>query len=395
MKFVAAILLLTLSLVSSAAADVFVLSTGGQVEGELLNANEQPREKYVIKTSVGELTLRKDQIKEVIHRRPAEVEYDKVRHQYPDTAEGQWTLAEWCREQHLREARERHLKRVIELDPDHAQARGALGFSRVDGQWKTQQQVMTERGYVEYKGRWRLPQEVELMEQQRKNELAEKSWFTNIRRWRNWLESDKRPEALRSIVEITDPQAIPSLKRLLEDEADEEVRTLAIEALSKIGTPQAQQVLAQRALEDTSNEVRLTCLDYLVKSPRPEIVNFFIQKLRDKDNVIVNRAGVALSQLKDPIAIGPLVDALVTTHKFQIGSATGGGGYSASFGTGGTGFSTGGGGPKIVTQSMPNPAVLEALVGLTRPVDYGYEVASWKRWLASQRKAKVLDARRG
>ena len=64
------------------------------------------------------------------------------------------------------------MRRILELDPNHAGARSALGYSKFDGQWKTQDEVMTERGYVEYKGRWRLPQEIEIIEQERKDDLA-------------------------------------------------------------------------------------------------------------------------------------------------------------------------------------------------------------------------------
>ncbi|HWC88418.1 MAG TPA: hypothetical protein VG433_02150, partial [Pirellulales bacterium] len=62
---------------------------------------------------------------------------------------------------------------------------------------------------------------------------------------------------------------------------------------------------------------------------------------------------------------------------------------------GGTGFGVGGGGPKIITQEMHNASVLEALVLLTPNVNFNYDVAAWKRWLATQRRSKMLDARRG
>ncbi|HEX4148125.1 MAG TPA: hypothetical protein VHY20_04020, partial [Pirellulales bacterium] len=198
---------------SAARADTFVLASGGKVEGTLANPQESPREKYVIKVAAGgEITLARDQVKEIIRKRPAEVDYDKIRATYPDTVEGQWALAEWCREQHLSEARKVHLKRVLELDPDHAAARGALGYSKFDGQWKTQPEVMSERGYVDYKGRWRLPQEVEILEQQRKAELAEKTWISNLKRWREWLASGRSQEATKLIQDIRDPSAVAAIK---------------------------------------------------------------------------------------------------------------------------------------------------------------------------------------
>ncbi|HEY5315039.1 MAG TPA: HEAT repeat domain-containing protein [Pirellulales bacterium] len=377
-------------------ADTFVLKSGGKVEGTLVNPQETPREKYVIKLDAGgEITLARDQVKDVQRKRPAEVEYDKIRATYPDTAAGQWALAEWCREQHLAEARKVHLKRVIELDSDHAAARGALGYGRFDGQWKTQPEVMTERGYVEYKGRWRLPQEVEILEQLRKSELAEKTWYTNLKRWRDWLNGDRRDEATKCILEIRDPSAVAAVKRQLDNETEQSVRLLLVSALANIGSPAAVHMLAALSLEDANSEVRLTCVDHLDDAPSPEIVAFYIQKLRDKDNTIVNRAAIGLARMKDPSAIPPLVDALVTTHKFKVVSGQAQGNYSASFGSGGAGFGTGGGGPKIITQQLHNPAVLEALVLLTPNINFNYDVAAWKRWLATQRHSKMLDARRG
>ena len=118
-----------------AAGNVYVLAGGGRIEGELLNADESPREKYVIKTDAGAtVTVAADRVQKVLTPRAAEVEYERIRPTYPDTVEGQWALAEWCREHALPAAvREPHLRRVIELDPNHVQARRALGYAKSTG----------------------------------------------------------------------------------------------------------------------------------------------------------------------------------------------------------------------------------------------------------------------
>ena len=54
--------------------------------------------------------------------------------------EGQWKLAEWCHEHGLPDQRKTHLQRVIELDPDHVEARRLLGYSKIDGKWMTQEE---------------------------------------------------------------------------------------------------------------------------------------------------------------------------------------------------------------------------------------------------------------
>ena len=99
---------------------------------------------------------------------------------------------------------------------------------------------------------------------------------------------------------------------------------------------------------------------------RPEVVAYFVGKLRDKDNEVVNLAGVALGRMKDPSAIGPLIDALVTVHKFKIVKPGGDGAMSSTFGSGpggrpGGGGMSAGGGPQFFKQNIPNQAVLDAL----------------------------------
>ena len=59
-----------------------------------------------------------------------------------------------------------------------------------------------------------------------------------------------------------------------------------------------------------------------------------------------------------------------------------------------SGFSAGSS-SKVVSQTIQNPSVLDALVTLAKNVNFNYDVASWKSWLATQRKSKSFDARRG
>ena len=111
-------------------AETFVLKNGGRIEGEIVNPKQSPRENYVIKTaSGGQVTLAKSQVKEIVRQTDAEAEYEKMRPQFADTVEGQFAAAVWCREHGLARLRDKHLERVIELDPSHVAAR--LSLSRV------------------------------------------------------------------------------------------------------------------------------------------------------------------------------------------------------------------------------------------------------------------------
>ena len=159
-------------------AEVFHLANGGEVRGEVLNPDESPRSHYVIKTAQGgKISLPAEQVKKVDKQSADEIEYDRLAAVAPDTVQGQWELAEFCRENHLTAQRTKHLERIIQLDPDHAEARRALGYSRVKGEWITVEEGMDAQGRKRYKGAWRLPQEIELMERTRKEELGQKEWI--------------------------------------------------------------------------------------------------------------------------------------------------------------------------------------------------------------------------
>ena len=108
-----------------------------------------------------------------------------------------------------------------------------------------------------------------------------------------------------------------------------------VEALAKIDTPEAARALAIASISDPVEEVRLTCLDHLQTKKRPEVVAYFVGKLKDKKTTrwSIWRA-LALGRMKDPSAIGPLIDALVTVHKFKIVKPGGDNATTGTFGTG-------------------------------------------------------------
>jgi hypothetical protein len=378
--------------------DVFILSNQGQIQGELVNKTEVPRQTYVIQVPQGgQVTLDREQVVEVRRESAAQVEYEKIRPQHPDTVDGQWTLAEWCRTNGLTEARQVHLNRILELDPEYLPARRALGYSRVDGRWTTQEQLMTARGYVRYKGEWRLPQEVELLESRRKQELAEKEWFGQIKRWRDWLKGDRWEKALEQIGEIADPDAVPALKHQLSDEPDPRVRKLWLECLGRIHTPAALDLLVTVSLEDPDLEVRLSAIDELeVHGKHPAIAERYIKALRADSNAMINRAGVGLAAVGDATAIGPLIESLVTTHKYKLPRQGNPNAISSTFrtdGGGGGGLSVGSKPPTVIVKTLANENVRDALVKISG-ANFGFDVDRWRTWHAAQKKADVLNARR-
>ncbi len=387
-------------LIAPSRADVFLLHSGGEVRGELVNRDQSPRTTYVVKTaSGGQVLLEAAQVKKVERQSAIEAKYDQIRANYPDTVEGQWELAEWCRENKLSKHRRTHLERIIELDPNHAAARRSLGYSNIQGRWITQEKLMAENGYVRYKGAWVLPQEVEIKEQERKEKLAQTEWTKRLKGWHGSLGTDKAETALANIRGINDPMAAPVLARYLNNSKAEprDLRLLYVESLGRLASGAGMDALIAASLFDGDEEVRLASLDQIVAQNYKPAVGKYMQALRHKENAIVNRAAVCLAHMKDPSAIGPLIDAVVTIHTMEIQKGQPGQ-TSAGFGTGpgskGGGFTFGGGGTEIVKTAFQNRDVLQALIDLARGANFEFDKGAWKHWYAAQKKPTSLDARR-
>lgn len=382
-----------------ARADVFVLKEHGEVRGQLLNPDQAPRTSYVIQTaSGGRVTLAADAVKEVKRQTAAEMKYDQVRADYPDTIEGQWKLAEWCRENRLSAQRRVHLERILKLDPNHEAARHGLGYSQIGGRWITREQMMEQNGYVRSKlapGKWVLPQEETILAAQDKAKRAQLDWQAKLKRWSGWLGSDKAAQAVANIKAITDPFAVPGLAKFLASDRRRDARLLYVEALGRINVASGMEVLVGASLADEDDEIRLAALDQIVANRYEPAVARYVQALKNKDNATINRAAVGLRLMKDRSAVGPLIEALVTTHtfRFQQGQP---GQSTTTFGTGPNSgaFSFGGSNVKIVKRQFQNREVLQALVDLTDGVSFNYDVQAWKNWFAAQRKRPSLDARR-
>jgi HEAT repeat protein len=111
--------------------------------------------------------------------------------------------------------------------------------------------------------------------------------------------------------------AVAILVRQLEREPDRRARAKQVMVLGRIGTPAAQDALVERILVDSCDEVRYTAMDGLEARP-PRVTATLVAALKSEDNHVVNRAAEGLKFLKDPAAVEPLINALVTTHKYRI-----------------------------------------------------------------------------
>jgi hypothetical protein len=377
----------------SARADVFLLASGGQVEGEYLNRDELPRTRYVVRLeSGGELVLPAKSVSNVIVRTEVQRRYEELLPKMPLTVDGHWKMAEWCRERSLETLRETHLREILKLDPEHEKARSLLGYQRLNGRWMTTEEYRLGLGYVRHGADWRLPQEVELLSAREQWQKKELEWKQKLRVLRGKVGRKGGERALDEIRAVADPAATSAIVQML-DARDEsrDMKLMYLDVLGRLGSPGAINALAKRSIYEDDTAIREKAIDLLERFASPRLAESVAERLRDDNNAIVNRAALVLERFGERGVTPDLIEALTTKHKQTLGS---GSGITPSFsGDGGAGLSMGGG-PKVVVSELQNGAVLATLSTLYPGVSFGYDKASWKRWYAALQTPRGVDLRR-
>ncbi|HEY1065610.1 MAG TPA: HEAT repeat domain-containing protein [Pirellulales bacterium] len=367
-----------------AAADVFQLASGGRLVGELLNADEIPRETYDVKTPAGVVvSLDRRAVAKHEKQRPVLEEYAEIKPSFPDTLDGQRALAEWCRERHLNTQRDEALQRVIEFDPNDVPARRVLGHVKKDGVWISPDQAMVERGYILFRGRWRTPQEIQAVETAINRQKAEDAWTLKLERMRTEAMTLSPPQALLLFRGIRDPLALKPLVARLHAEGNRNMRTLYVQSINSIGGPSRIDLLGAISLCDRDEDVRVAALDCLRNARRPDVAAIYMSALRHPNPTIVNRAANALGILEAESAIPSLIDALVTLRNVRV--SVGYWEFWDYWHPVGTGFGRHRGhhfkqtGVSLELQETQNEAVLATLERLTQQ-NFGYDKAAWRAW---------------
>lgn len=375
--------------------DVFHLSNGGRIEGKLLNPDQKPRANYVVKSGLGAtLTLAPEQVERVVVKSELERRYEAKLETLPNTVDAHFDMARRCKLAKMEEQRVFHLEQVLRLDPEHEDARHALGYSQVEGKWMRQDEWMTAQGYVRDRGTWRLPQEIELEKAGDATEEIIIEWRKKLKTWRSWIVKgrDKAREGEVEIRGIRDPYAAIALAEQLDNEKEpRQLKLLYVDMLGRLPSAASIDGLIKHALEDLDGKVREACLDELTRIGSTRATEAFIIHLRDPEQVMVHRAAIGLARLNAQSATLPLIDALVTEHKVLTGS--GSGGLTPTFSNQGGGLSAGGG-PKIEEKEFNNEPVLQALTAIHRGVNFGFNVAAWKNWYVENNVPQAVNLRR-
>lgn len=158
--------------------------------------------------------------------------YRLARDRHADTVEGNLELARWCAGKKLLDQQRAHLERVVDLAPNHAEARRALGHRLIEGQWRseaelalTQEQVVREAADL---AKWRPKLEA----------LRDKLTHDNRR---------LREAAREELTAIKDPAAATAIEVVIASQS-EELAKLALETLHTLSSPAASLAITRIAL---------------------------------------------------------------------------------------------------------------------------------------------------
>ncbi len=338
-------------------------------------------------------------------------QYEQRVIQAGDDAESHYQLGIWC----VRTKdfpgdsnyyKQHHMRRAIELDPDHSDARASLGFTKEKGQWIRNVDLMRHRGMIRASGGgWQLPEAVALKDFRDRNDVASKKWIKEVKRLTAIVlrGSAKKAEALATLSAIDDPLAAEAIARQLKESRGKRVqgrdlRMLWIKLLDRFRNIISVEALVLAGIDEPDDYVREAALEKLKKYGWGSAVATYMPMLTSNSNSLVNRAARALSWFPDPELALSYVDALVTKHKTEIGGGPGmqvGIGGREGAGVGGVGGGMAMGGKKTVyIEHKQNPAVLGLLNTIEPDANYGYDEQSWRAHFAAKLTFYEGDLRR-
>jgi hypothetical protein len=184
--------------------------------------------------------LSTDQVSQLAASNTGLTRYTSKRNETPDTAAGHLSLARWCESRGFDQQARAHYTNVLDFQPDHAEARGKLGFRRLNGLWLTENEVAA------------------ISDETKQLARAIETWSPTVNRIREGLVSSNernRKAAEQELAKIEDIGAIPVLERTL-SAANENAAVKLVGRLAAWNDPQATRSLSRQAIYSPWEAVR-------------------------------------------------------------------------------------------------------------------------------------------
>jgi hypothetical protein len=291
------------------AADEIELENGRVLEGKVEDLGDSIR----LTRSGSSVTYPKHMVRRIEYRKtPEEVYADKARELKDGDLEGHLKLGRWCLEKKLSAEAALEFRKVVAVDPDHGEARTALGHRLHQGQWMTEEQVNEAKGLVKHKGRWMTPEERDLESALDEQKDLDLKLLREVRVQLDRLRSSdekKREEARDALQGIDDKHKVKMYLAALST-GSKEVRGHVIGELGRMKTPAAAKPLARRVVWDDEVPFRALALRSLEAIGHPDTALFLAVYLAEESVSARIRAEEAMGLFKDPRAVPVLLEAL-------------------------------------------------------------------------------------
>lgn len=414
------------------AGDLIRLTSGGELRGVVqTNWSLDPDGRIVPETgnlltiatlSGAEVSISVREVEFILRRSAVEEELETRLRSIEETAAARFELAEWCRQQGLSANAAEMYRQVLELEDQHEGARKALGHRWRDGRWVDYDAEMQAKGYVLHKGKYITPEELDLIEKSAAELEAEREWFKSVRMWSAWIQGrvpGRQEEGWKALGAIDDPNAAPAVARFLGEDPHREIRLYGVRILSELTGAKPIPSLVRISLQDPDDEIRYLAVQGIGPENFEHAMTLYLRQLRSDQNVVVCRAALGLARVGDDRAVAPLIQSLVTTHRYRV-RVPAGNSQAYSFGSDGNfGAGLGSGLPpdieaglrtgayrtgNVIPEFNPssrapgrvvvvpvvhqNAEVREALRKLTG-MDHGYDIRTWRLWWASEHPEAV------
>lgn len=183
-------------------------------------------------------------------------DYESRRSKTADTPLAQFELATWCLDHDFPLQGRAHLRRTLELSPDHLAARQLLGFKNFAGQWISpeQQAELVERGQTVQTGLARFGKDM-----------------LEISRHLTSRSGQMRAAARAKLNGISEPAAIAPAEAIL-GSASVDAAESAVAWLPSLADPEATMSLARFAMFHPRPTVRMAAIEQIKTRPHHDYV---------------------------------------------------------------------------------------------------------------------------
>lgn len=141
--------LVFLSLAAACAADEVVLKNGSTFSGVV----REDGDRVIVEMDFGTVTFRKRDVRSISRGEDLLSQFQE-KSKGATTVKAMMELASWARDKGLVGRANELYRLVIVLDPDQPEARKALGYDKVNGQWLSGDELMVARGFIKLNGKW-------------------------------------------------------------------------------------------------------------------------------------------------------------------------------------------------------------------------------------------------